>query len=131
MDSNWIHINYWLAKLTISILTIIYFTCKSLLTVIIIFKLFWCDFYYFMKLQKGIINWITAEIVAKWLILFAKLGVILCGICPWSEVIYPCTCSNQKIECNGGGYNLKKLFENLSNNLTNDEKHFDAIILLK
>jgi hypothetical protein len=67
--------------------------------------------------------------VAKLLILFAKLGVILCGICPKPEVIYPCICNNQEILCRGGNNNLKKIFENLSKNLTNDQKHFDTFEL--
>ncbi len=42
-------------------------------------------------------------------------------------MIHPCTCSNQDIKCNGE--NLKKIFENLSNNLNDDEKHFNEFKL--
>jgi hypothetical protein len=44
-------------------------------------------------------------------------------------VIHPCICNNQEILCRGGNNNLKKIFENLSKNLTNHQKHFDTFEL--
>jgi hypothetical protein len=45
--------------------------------------------------------------------------------CPKPELLKPCNCDNEVILCGGNQYyNLKHLFESLSNELTDDKKHF-------
>lgn len=56
---------------------------------------------------------------------------ISCGVCPPSEVIYPCKCTvNSVISCSSGSLNeLKNIFKSLSGNLRNDDKIFNQFIL--
>jgi hypothetical protein len=57
--------------------------------------------------------------------LFALFGLINCGVCPSTEVMFPCVCQSQEITCGGTEkINLMQIFQRISNSLKDTEKHF-------
>ncbi len=63
------------------------------------------------------------------MIFFTSFDCISCE-CPKAELLNPCKCSDNSIQCGGNGYlDLKHIFWNLSQKLANDEKHFKLIYL--
>jgi hypothetical protein len=53
------------------------------------------------------------------------LNCLTSGTCPQTEVIKPCTCNDDIISCGGdNSYNLKHIFQSISNHSDESGKHF-------
>jgi hypothetical protein len=51
-------------------------------------------------------------------------------LCPSPEALHPCKCDESGISCGGTDFlNLKRIFENINQNLGENEKHFKQFSL--
>ena len=65
------------------------------------------------KIYKYILKGLLNRLIV-WIILWARIGLISCE-CPRKEILNPCICSNELLECNGIKVkNLKTVFYELS-----------------
>ncbi len=56
--------------------------------------------------------------------------MISCGKCPPKQVSYPCVCESNTIKCEGNqSFNLKLIFQKISEHLNEDEKGFNFFLL--
>lgn len=64
------------------------------------------------------------------LVLLTLIKIISCGKCPPKQVSHPCVCESKIIKCEGNqSFNLKLIFQKISEYLNEDEKSFNFFLL--